>query len=171
VEGDKLSLLVLLGGGIVALFIGKKGVQIVPEGEVWVVERWGRFHRILTPGLKWIFPGVERIGGRYPTTTFPIPFQLEGWTRDQVGVEVKGSLFLKIENPVQFHYQLGNFEGVEKEIEGIGGEVVGKFTLQQLIEELPSFKREFLERLSSPLSQWGISPISLTLQWNLKGVE
>jgi len=44
-----------------------KGINIVPQGEEWIVERLGKFSRTLTPGLNLIIPYIETIRERVST--------------------------------------------------------------------------------------------------------
>ncbi|MEO1942042.1 MAG: SPFH domain-containing protein [Campylobacterales bacterium] len=170
-EGWKLGLVF----GIIGILIGifslfhylRKGVLIVPEGEIWILERFGKFSRSLKPGLHWRWPGVERVVGRYPIGQIQIKFYWKGWTEDGVGVEGEGVLFLKITNPFKLHYKLGGVEGVTEILEGVLGDEVGKMELDKLIGGEKRLGKEIVGRLKTIFLQWGITPLSFTLQWRL----
>jgi regulator of protease activity HflC (stomatin/prohibitin superfamily) len=57
-------MMVLLFPVVIGIWLG---VRIVPQGEEWVVERLGRFHRVLEPGLNVIIPMIDQV--RYKVTT------------------------------------------------------------------------------------------------------
>jgi len=60
---DPLTIILILFLGL-AVFTVAQGVRTVPQGEVWTVERFGAFTRLLNPGLNIILPFIDRIGRR-----------------------------------------------------------------------------------------------------------
>ena len=60
-SGADLFALAILFLGIIIVF---SGVKVVPKGREWTVERFGRFTRVLKPGLNLIVPVVDRIGAK-----------------------------------------------------------------------------------------------------------
>ncbi len=82
-----------------------QGVRVVPEQSAWVVERFGKFHSILSPGLHFLIPIVDRIAYVHSLkeTAVNVPNQT-AITRDNVTIQIDGVLFLKIEDPAQASY-------------------------------------------------------------------
>ena len=77
-----------------------QGVRVVPEQSAWVVERFGKFNAILSPGLHFLIPLVDRIAYVHSLkeTAVNVPNQT-AITRDNVTIQIDGVLFLKIEDP------------------------------------------------------------------------
>ncbi len=86
--------LVLLLLGIVTAW---KGIKTVPQGEVWTVERFGAFTRLLHPGLNLIIPYVDTIGRRMNVqeVVLDIPEQ-SVITRDNATVAVDGIVYYRV---------------------------------------------------------------------------
>ena len=49
---------------IFAIIFIYKSVQVVPQQDAWVVERFGKFHTVLQPGLNFIIPLIDKIAYR-----------------------------------------------------------------------------------------------------------
>ena len=58
-NGTEIVLLVLL---LLAILTVSKGIRTVPQGEVWTVERFGAFTRLLQPGLNLVIPFIDQVG-------------------------------------------------------------------------------------------------------------
>jgi len=50
---------------VVMVILLSKMIRIVPQGEEWVVERFGRFSRVLKPGLRFINPIISKVNQRH----------------------------------------------------------------------------------------------------------
>ena len=59
---EALNIVVILAIGLIVTLY--KGINIVPQGEEWVVERLGKFSRTLSPGLNIIVPYIEAVRQR-----------------------------------------------------------------------------------------------------------
>src|ERR1043165_3372464 len=62
----------MLGSSIFALFLFVvvliviiQAIRVVPQQRAWIVERWGKFHTVLEPGLNFVVPFVDRIAYRH----------------------------------------------------------------------------------------------------------
>lgn len=73
------------------------GVVVVPQQTVYVVERFGRFNRLMSPGLQLIIPLVERITYAHSLKeeAIGIPNQ-QAITRDNVTISIDGVLYVKV---------------------------------------------------------------------------
>uniref|UniRef100_A0A6I8N209 Stomatin like 2 n=1 Tax=Ornithorhynchus anatinus TaxID=9258 RepID=A0A6I8N209_ORNAN len=77
----------------------------VPQQEAWVVERMGRFHRILEPGLNVLIPVLDRI--RYVQSLKEIVINVpeqSAVTLDNVTLQIDGVLYLRIMDPYKASY-------------------------------------------------------------------
>ena len=87
-----------------------KGINIVPQGEEWVVERLGKFSRTLTPGLNIIIPYIESVRERVSTRDLilDIPEQ-EVITRDNAVIHTNAVTFARVTNPRDAIYGIEDF--------------------------------------------------------------
>ena len=75
------------------------GVVVVPQQMAWVVERFGKYHTVLEPGLRFLIPFVHKI--RYVFSlkeeALTVPSQ-SAVTRDNVAINIDGVLYVKVED-------------------------------------------------------------------------
>ncbi len=102
-------ILVLLIG--LAVFTVAQGVRTVPQGEVWTVERFGAFTRLLNPGLNIIVPFIDRIGRKLNVqeVVLDIPEQ-SVITKDNATVAVDGIVYYRVMDPVKAAYAVQNLQ-------------------------------------------------------------
>ncbi|HYZ32460.1 MAG TPA: SPFH domain-containing protein, partial [Crenalkalicoccus sp.] len=103
-SGFSLVLIVLL---ILAIVTAARGLKSVPQGQVWTVERFGAFTRLLQPGLNLILPYVDNIGHRMNVqeVVLDIPEQ-DVITRDNATVNVDGIVYYRVMDPAKAAYQV-----------------------------------------------------------------
>ena len=87
------------------------GVKAVPQGQVWTVERFGAFTRLLQPGLNFVLPFVDRVGRRLNVQeqVVEIPEQ-SVITRDNATVAVDGVIYYRVMEPEKAAYQVTQFD-------------------------------------------------------------
>jgi regulator of protease activity HflC (stomatin/prohibitin superfamily) len=81
---------------IVALIVVIRAVRVVPQQRAWVLERVGRFHAVLEPGLSFIVPFVDRIAYKHDLREIPldVPPQI-CITKDNTQLQVDGILYFQ----------------------------------------------------------------------------
>ena len=84
--GSIIGLLLLFGFFLIGPFL--LGFLIVKQQTAVVIERFGRFHRIARPGLRWRIPLVDRIATRLPLRIQQLDVKVETKTKDNVFVFV-----------------------------------------------------------------------------------
>ena len=133
-------------------------VHIVPQGTVMVVERLGRFQRILEPGMNVLWPLVDSI--RYVYTSkeqgIVIP-QQSAITRDNVMVDIDGVLFLRIVDPCKASYNIDNpvFNVINLAQTTMRCEI-GKLTLDNLFAERDQLNRNIVDVIQTEAQEWGV---------------
>ncbi|KTG36881.1 hypothetical protein cypCar_00047232, partial [Cyprinus carpio] len=84
-------------------------VLFVPQQEAWVVERMGRFHRILEPGLNFLIPILDRV--KYVQSlkeiVIDVPEQ-SAVSLDNVTLQIDGVLYLRILDPPVMEWRTQN---------------------------------------------------------------
>ncbi|KAJ3203273.1 hypothetical protein HDU82_006706 [Entophlyctis luteolus] len=113
-------------------------ILFVPQASVYVVERFGRFHKILEPGLAILIPFVDRI--RYVQSlkenAVEIPTQ-SAITQDNVTLEIDGVLYYKIEDA---------YKRAE----------IGQLTLDRTLAERTQLNHNIVNAINSAAFDWGI---------------
>ena len=98
--------------GIIALAIVFviEGVRVVPQQNAWIVERLGKYHETLEPGLNVIIPFVDRVAYKHSLKEVPldVPEQI-CITRDNTQLSVDGILYYQVIDPHQASYGSENY--------------------------------------------------------------
>lgn len=136
-----------------------KGVTIVPQGSAFVVERLGKFSRILKPGIHVLVPFIDSI--RYAWSTKEIGVDVPSQscvTRCGAAVTVDGILFFQITNPEEASY---NIEFPVHQLVNLAQTAmrsqVGKATLDELFGERDSVNLSIISALRKESANWGIN--------------
>lgn len=131
----------------------------VPQQEAWVVERMGKFHKILEPGLNILAPVIDRI--RYVQSlkemAFEIP-QQSAVTSDNVTLSIDGVLYLKVFDPYKASYNIENPEfSVTQLAQTSMRSEIGKIQLDSVFRERESLNTIIVSAINNATSPWGIS--------------
>ena len=105
----ELALAVVVALAFLVLLVLYLGIKIVPQGNQWTVERFGRYRATLRPGLNLIIPFVDLVGHRINVQeqVLEIPSQ-NVITKDNATVVVDGVVFYLIMAPEQAAYQVAD---------------------------------------------------------------
>ncbi len=102
-------IIMILVLGIVVVFLG---VKVVPQSEVYVVERFGRFEKTLSPGLNLIIPGLQYIAHRVSVLERQLPAStISIITRDNVQVNLQISVFYRVVEAEMAVYRIRDVDG------------------------------------------------------------
>ncbi|XP_064421476.1 stomatin-like protein 2, mitochondrial isoform X2 [Latimeria chalumnae] len=133
-------------------------VLFVPQQEAWVVERMGRFHRILEPGLNFLIPLLDRI--RYVQSlkeiVISVPEQ-SAVSLDNVTLQIDGVLYLRIMDPYKASYGVEDPEyAVTQLAQTTMRSELGKLTLDKVFRERESLNLNIVEVINQAADSWGI---------------
>lgn len=156
-------LIVLLFPVIVGIWLG---VRIVPQGEEWVVERLGRFHRILEPGFNVIFPFVDQV--RYKVTTkdiiLDVPEQ-EVITKDNAVILANAIAFIKVTNLERAVYGIENFrEAMRNMVQTSLRSIIGGMELNSALSSREQIKAALKSAIADEAVDWGLTVKSVEIQ-------
>jgi multimeric flavodoxin WrbA len=99
--------LVILFTAVVFVF---KTVNVVPQQHAWVVERLGKYHTTLGPGLHIVFPFVDRIAYKHILKEIPLDVPPQVCiTRDNTQLQVDGILYFQVTDPMRASYGSSNY--------------------------------------------------------------
>uniref|UniRef100_S4RID0 Stomatin-like protein 2, mitochondrial n=1 Tax=Petromyzon marinus TaxID=7757 RepID=S4RID0_PETMA len=144
-------------------------VLFVPEQEAWIIERMGRFHRVLRPGLNLLIPIIDRI--KYVQSlkeiVIDIPEQ-SAITLDNVTLQLDGVLYLRIMDPFKASYGVEDPEyAVTQLAQTTMRSELGKIALDSVFKERESLNANIVEVINGAAEVWGIR----CLRYEIKDME
>ena len=74
---------------VIAFLFASQGIKVVPQQSAWVVERLGKFHAVLNPGLNFIIPFIDRVAYRHSLKEIPLLY----YARQHAALCGRGALF------------------------------------------------------------------------------
>ena len=154
-EGTAIVMLVVLA--LVITFI-VKAVTIVPQQHAWVVERLGKFHATLGPGLKIVIPFVDRIAYKHSLKEIPLdtPSQV-CITKDNTQLAVDGVLFFQVTDPQRASYGSSNYiVAITQLAQTTLRSVVGKLELDKTFEEREFINHSVVSSIDEAAMNWGV---------------
>ncbi|XP_017838325.1 stomatin-like protein 2, mitochondrial isoform X1 [Drosophila busckii] len=134
-------------------------VMFVPQQEAWVVERMGRFHRILDPGLNILVPVADKI--KYVQSLKEIAIDVpkqSAITSDNVTLSIDGVLYLRIIDPYRASYGVEDPEfAITQLAQTTMRSELGKMSLDKVFRERESLNVSIVDSINKASEAWGIA--------------
>ena len=143
---------------IVVAVIAAQTVKIVPQQHAWVVERFGRYHATLAPGLNIVLPYADRVAYRHVLKEIPldVPGQI-CITRDNTQLQVDGVLYFQVTDAMKASYGSSNYVfAITQLSQTTLRSVIGKLELDKTFEERDLINRSVVAALDEAASNWGV---------------
>ncbi|MEN7531071.1 MULTISPECIES: SPFH domain-containing protein [unclassified Cupriavidus] len=147
--------LILLVGAIVLI---AKSIKIVPQQHAWVLERLGRYHATLTPGLSIVVPFVDRVAYKHILKEIPldVPSQV-CITKDNTQLQVDGVLYFQVTDPMKASYGSSNFVvAITQLSQTTLRSVIGRLELDKTFEERDFINHSVVNALDEAAANWGV---------------
>ena len=143
-----------------------KGVRIIPQGEEWIVERLGKYHGTLHPGLNIIIPYLDRIAYKLVTKDIILDVQeQEVITRDNAVILTNAIAFIKVTDPVKAVYGVVDFsEAIRNLIMTTLRSITGEMDLDQALSSRDKIKVLLRESIADEAVDWGLTVKSVEIQ-------
>ncbi len=143
---------------IFGLVIITRGLQIVPQSEQYVVERFGKLHKVLGPGINLIVPFLDRVAHRISILERQLPnASQDAITRDNVLVQVETSVFYRILQPEKTVYRIREVDGaIATTVAGIVRAEIGKMDLDEVQSNRSQLITTIKSLVEDAVDDWGI---------------
>jgi regulator of protease activity HflC (stomatin/prohibitin superfamily) len=133
-------------------------IKIVPQSEVYVVERFGKYTKTLTAGLSIIVPYLDRVAHRVSILERQLPeFNISVITRDNVEVRLETTVFYRVVDASRTVYRIRDVNGaIHTAASSIVRSAAGKLELDELQSSRESMNEEIANFLQEAAVIWGI---------------
>jgi regulator of protease activity HflC (stomatin/prohibitin superfamily) len=141
-----------------AVVVVMAGVKVVPQGQQWTVERFGRYTRTLTPGLSLLVPFMDRVGRKLKMmeSVLDVPSQ-NVISRDNVAVTADGVVFYRIDNAAQAAYEIDHLEMAIVNLTTTNlRSVLGSMELDHMLSNREVINDRLLAAVDAATTPWGV---------------
>ncbi len=161
---EVLNIVVILVIGVIITLY--KGINIVPQGEEWVVERLGKFSRTLNPGLNIIVPYIEAIRQKITTRDIILDIpQQEVITRDNAVILTNAVAFIRVTNPRDALYGIEDFKlAIQQLVMTTLRSILGEMTLDEALSNREIIKTRLKDQIVDDVADWGVTVKSVEIQ-------
>ena len=175
----ELSLYFLIAAAILVLFFAKMALVIIPQSETKIIERLGRYHATLKPGINLIIPFVDKAKnvvvlkyGRYVYSNnidlreqvYDFPKQ-NVITKDNIQMEINALLYFQIMDPFKATYEINNLpNAIEKLTQTTLRNIIGELELDETLTSRDTINTKLRAVLDDATDKWGVKVNRVELQ-------
>ena len=143
---------------VVAVIMVVRSLRVVPQQRAYVVERLGKFHMVLQPGLNYVIPLVDTVRYKHDLREIPldVPSQI-CITKDNTQLQVDGILYFQVTDPKLASYGSSNFElAITQLAQTTLRSVIGRMELDKTFEERDHINATVVAALDDAARSWGV---------------
>ena len=151
---------------ILLLVTVAQGVRLVPQGYQWVVQRFGKYQRILKPGLNIIVPYFDQVAYRLTTKqiVLDIPSQ-EVITKDNAIIITSAVAYISIMDPQKAVYGVDKYNiAIQTKVQTTLRSIIGEMDLDNALSSRDQIKTKLTDTIAMEIEEWGISLRSVEIQ-------
>ena len=169
----------LIAIAIVAILIVKMALVIIPQSETKIIERLGRYHATLKPGINLIIPFIDKAKnvvvlkyGRYVYSNnidlreqvYDFPKQ-NVITKDNIQMEINALLYFQIMDPFKATYEINNLpNAIEKLTQTTLRNIIGELELDETLTSRDTINTKLRAVLDDATDKWGVKVNRVELQ-------
>jgi regulator of protease activity HflC (stomatin/prohibitin superfamily) len=143
---------------IIAVIAVIRAIKVVPQQNAWVVERLGKYHTTLTPGLNFLMPVVDKVAYKHSLKEIPldVPSQV-CITKDNTQLHVDGILYFQVTDAMRASYGSSNYVAAITQLaQTTLRSVVGKLELDKTFEERDIINAQVVSAIDEAALNWGV---------------
>ncbi|KYP92813.1 SPFH domain-containing protein [Rosenbergiella epipactidis] len=135
-----------------------KCVRIVPQADQWIVERLGKYHTTLNPGLNILIPFIDAVAYRMSAKDQMFEVKgIEGITRDNATVGVNAICFIRIADPAKAAYGVDSYSAaVQNLVMTTIRNAVGGMNLDDTLSNRDQLAVTLRANMEEQMSDWGL---------------
>lgn len=143
---------------IFAIVLVFKGIKVIPQSDVFVIERFGKYTKTLQAGLNFIVPFLDRVAHKISILERQLPeFTISVITKDNVEVKLDATVFYRITDAAASVYRIHDIDhAIHTASTSIVRSAAGKLELDELQSSRESMNAEISENLQNAATIWGI---------------
>ena len=143
---------------VIALVFVFKTINVVPQQHAWVVERLGKYHATLAPGLNIVVPFVDRIAYKHSLKEIPLDVPPQVCiTKDNTQLQVDGILYFQVTDAMRASYGSSNFiTAITQLAQTTLRSVIGKMELDKTFEERDHINTTIVNAIDESAANWGV---------------
>jgi len=143
---------------ILALVFVIKTINVVPQQHAWVVERLGKYHATLGPGLNIVIPFVDRIAYKHLLKEIPLDVPPQVCiTRDNTQLQVDGILYFQVTDAMRASYGSSNYiAAITQLAQTTLRSVIGRMELDKTFEEREHINATIVNAIDESAANWGV---------------
>lgn len=143
---------------VIAIIFITRSIRVVPQQNAWIVERLGKYHATLAPGLNFLVPFIDRVAYRHGLKEIPldVPSQV-CITRDNTQLQVDGVLYFQVTDAMRASYGASNYiVAITQLAQTTLRSVIGKMELDKTFEERDMINAKVVEAIDEAAHNWGV---------------
>jgi regulator of protease activity HflC (stomatin/prohibitin superfamily) len=142
---------------IAAVFVVKT-INVVPQQHAWVVERLGKYHATLAPGLNIVVPFVDRIAYKHVLKEIPLDVPPQVCiTKDNTQLQVDGILYFQVTDAMRASYGASNYiAAITQLAQTTLRSVIGRMELDKTFEERDHINTTIVNAIDESAANWGV---------------
>jgi regulator of protease activity HflC (stomatin/prohibitin superfamily) len=143
---------------IIAVVFVFKTINVVPQQHAWVVERLGKYHATLGPGLNIVLPFIDRVAYKHSLKEIPldVPSQV-CITKDNTQLQVDGILYFQVTDAKLASYGSSNYiNAITQLAQTTLRSVIGRMELDKTFEERDHINKAIVSAIDESAANWGV---------------
>lgn len=143
---------------IIAIVFVVKTINVVPQQHAWVVERLGKYHSTLGPGLNIVLPFIDRVAYKHILKEIPLDVPPQVCiTKDNTQLSVDGILYFQVTDAMRASYGSSNYvSAITQLAQTTLRSVIGKMELDKTFEERDHINTTIVNAIDESAANWGV---------------